>query len=63
MPFDSPDLPLADLMRSVASGKIQLPDFQREWKWDDDRIAGLLASVSLGHPVGEVRSTTSASST
>lgn len=52
MPIESPDYPLADLMRNVASGKIQLPDFQREWKWDDDRIAGLLASVSLDHPVG-----------
>lgn len=52
MPFESPDYPLADLMRSVASGRIQLPDFQREWKWDNDRIAALLASVSLGHPVG-----------
>jgi len=52
LPFESPDYLLADLMKSVQDGKIQLPDFQREWKWDDARIAGLLASVSLGHPVG-----------
>lgn len=52
MPFESPDYPLADLMKNVGNSKIQLPDFQREWKWDDDRIAGLLASISLGHPVG-----------
>ncbi|MDE0322151.1 MAG: DUF262 domain-containing protein [Acidimicrobiaceae bacterium] len=52
MPFESPDYPLADLMKNVGNCKIQLPDFQREWKWDDDRIAGLLASISLGHPVG-----------
>ncbi len=52
MPFESPDYRLDELMRDVGNGKIQLPDFQREWKWDDDRIAGLLASVSLGHPVG-----------
>jgi hypothetical protein len=54
MPFDSPDLNLGKLLEDVGCGKVQLPDFQREWKWDDDRIRGLLASVSLGHPVGVV---------
>jgi hypothetical protein len=38
----------------VHEGKIQLPDFQRKWKWDNDRIRGLLSSISLGHPVGVV---------
>jgi len=52
MPFDSPDVKLADLLDDVLVGKTQLPDFQREWKWDTDRIASLLASVSLGYPVG-----------
>jgi hypothetical protein len=52
MPFDSPDVKLAELLDDVLAGKTQLPDFQREWKWDTDRIASLLASVSLGYPVG-----------
>jgi hypothetical protein len=52
MPFDSPDVKLGELLGDVSSGKTQLPDFQREWKWDTDRIASLLASVSLGYPVG-----------
>lgn len=52
MPFDSPDENLGELLDDVRSGKTQLPDFQREWKWDSDRIASLLASVSLGYPVG-----------
>src|SRR5665213_2703156 len=52
MPFDSPDINLADLLRLVADGKMQLPDFQREWKWDDPHISSLLASISLGYPVG-----------
>ena len=52
MPFESPDYLLSELMKNVRSGLIQLPDFQREWKWDDDRIASLLASISFGHPVG-----------
>jgi hypothetical protein len=50
--FDSPDLRLADVLNQIDEGKIQLPDFQREWKWDDDRIVGLLASIGRGHPVG-----------
>ena len=55
MPFDSPDLNLGDeLLKDVGQGKIRLPDFQRGWKWDVDRIAGLLASISLGYPVGVV---------
>lgn len=54
MPFDSPDLNLGDLLKDVGCGKIRLPDFQRDWKWDTDRIASLLASVSLGYPVGVV---------
>jgi uncharacterized protein with ParB-like and HNH nuclease domain len=38
----------------VDDGRIQLPDFQRTWKWDNDRIRSLLSSISLGHPVGVV---------
>ena len=52
MAFDSPDLSLGSVLKEIGQGKIQLPDFQREWKWDDDRIASLLASVGRGHPVG-----------
>jgi hypothetical protein len=52
VPFESPDYPLAELLKNTGNAKIQLPDFQREWKWDDDRIASLLSSISLGHPVG-----------
>jgi hypothetical protein len=55
MPFDSPDLNLgSELLKDVGIGKIRLPDFQRDWKWDVDRISSLLASVSLGYPVGVV---------
>src|SRR5437764_124250 len=54
VPFDSPDINLGLLMADVAAGKVQLPDFQREWKWEDPRIASLLATVSLGYPIGVV---------
>ena len=39
MALDSPKL--RELLKNVASAKIQLPDFQREWKWDDERIKAL----------------------
>ena len=52
MGFDSPDLSLGGLLTDIGVGKIQLPDFQRDWKWDDDRIRSLLASIARGHPVG-----------
>jgi hypothetical protein len=52
MPFESPDWPLADLLREIRSGKVQLPDFQRDWKWDDDRIRSLLATITRGYPIG-----------
>ena len=40
------DTDLSELMRDVASGKAQLPEFQRSWTWDDNRITGILASLS-----------------
>lgn len=52
--FDSTKTPLQDLLVGGDSGKIQLPDFQRGWIWDDDRIRSLLASVSVSFPIGAV---------
>jgi hypothetical protein len=46
-PFDLHDL-LADCHR----GNLQLPDFQRSWVWDEDRIKSLIASISQAFPVG-----------
>ena len=46
------DTDLSELMRDVSSGKIQLPEFQRNWTWDDNRIVGILASLSQGYPMG-----------
>ena len=54
MSFDSPIRDLRELLDSVQTGKIQLPDFQRPWKWDVDRIRSLLASLAKGFPVGVV---------
>jgi len=43
---------LHELLKNCASGIIQLPDFQRSWVWDEDRIKSLIASVSRAFPVG-----------
>ncbi|WP_420594903.1 GmrSD restriction endonuclease domain-containing protein [Deinococcus sp.] len=52
--FDPGKRSLQDMMRAVAEGKVQLPDFQRGWVWTDDHIRSLLASVSLSYPIGAV---------
>jgi hypothetical protein len=52
--FTSSDLPLEQLLSEAKSGSLQLPDFQRNWVWDDDHIASLLASISLSYPIGSV---------
>ncbi len=43
---------LEELLKEAASGKSQLPEFQRGWVWPDRNIASLIASISLGYPVG-----------
>lgn len=52
--FDSTKTPLHELLARADCGKLQLPDFQRGWVWDDDRIRSLLASVSVSFPIGAV---------
>lgn len=46
------DRKITDLMATVHTGKTQLPDFQRGWVWDDNRIKALIASITNGYPVG-----------
>lgn len=46
-PFD-----LYKLLDDCHRGVLQLPDFQRSWVWDEDRIKSLIASVSRAFPVG-----------
>ncbi len=44
--FKSGEPSLAEMLSDINYGKIQLPDFQRGWIWDDDHIRSLIASVS-----------------
>ena len=46
------DIQITDLMKAIHMGKAQLPDFQRGWVWDDDRIVALIASITSRFPVG-----------
>ena len=50
--FDSSKEFLKKLLDKAHDGGIQLPEFQREWIWEDERIKSLLASVSLSYPIG-----------
>ncbi len=50
--FHSSEQQLTKLLVGVESGSIQLPDFQRDWVWDDERVRGLVASVSMSYPIG-----------
>lgn len=48
------DTELKSLLDEVEKGKMQLPEFQRSWTWDDNRIRGILASLSQGYPMGAI---------
>lgn len=52
--FDSTKASLHDLLREIHDGKVQLPDFQRGWVWDDDHIRDLLVSIARSFPIGAV---------
>lgn len=52
--FDSTKRSLYEILKDVNSGKIQLPDFQRGWVWDDNRIKGIIASVAKSFPIGAI---------
>jgi uncharacterized protein with ParB-like and HNH nuclease domain len=45
---------LPGLLQDIGDGKIQRPDFQRSWIWDDEHIRRLLAGVSRSFPIGAV---------
>src|SRR5882724_3512582 len=50
--FQTNPIDLHKLLDDCSPGVIQLPDFQRSWVWDEDRIKSLIASVSKAFPVG-----------
>jgi len=52
--FTSDKEPLFEVLKQIADGRIQLPEFQRSFVWDDEHISSLLASLSLSYPMGAI---------
>ena len=52
MGFTTPSYSLKDLFSRAERGELQLPDFQRSYLWDVDRVRTLVTSVLRGYPVG-----------
>ena len=50
--FQTNPYDLSKLLEDCHRGVLQLPDFQRSWVWDEDRIKSLIASISRAFPVG-----------
>ena len=45
-PLQTNPIDLITLLLDCDTRALQLPDFQRSWVWDEDRIKSLIASVS-----------------
>lgn len=52
--FKTNPISLKELLRDSERGALQLPDFQRSWVWDENRLKSLAASISKAFPVGAV---------
>ena len=50
--FDTTKEDLKDLLHHAHNGRLQLPDFQRDYVWGDEDVRGLIASVAKGFPIG-----------
>lgn len=54
--FQTNPVDLYKLLDDCQNGVLQLPDFQRSWVWDEDRIKSLIASISRAFPIGALMS-------
>lgn len=52
--FDIAKEALPDFLLHIQQGKVQIPDLQRSFCWSDELVIELLASISLGWPVGAI---------
>ncbi|MDA1049992.1 MAG: DUF262 domain-containing protein [Planctomycetota bacterium] len=50
--FQTNPIGLNKVLDDCHRGVLQLPDFQRSWVWDEDRIKSLIASISSAFPIG-----------
>lgn len=42
------------ILGDIERGKLVLPEFQRDWKWDDARIMRLISSLLANYPAGSL---------
>ena len=54
--FQTNPVDLPKVLDDCHRGVIQLPDFQRSWVWDEDRIKSVIASISRAFPIGALMS-------
>lgn len=54
MGFQTPMYTLGKYLERTTTGVVQLPDFQRGYKWDEERVRQILVTVLRGHPMGVV---------
>lgn len=52
MSFETNPRSLKELLAEAASGKLQLPEFQRDYVWNEGDVRSLLESIAKGFPVG-----------
>ena len=52
--FQTPQYTIVELLNKAQCGELQLPDFQRPYRWDDERIRSLLVTILRGHPMGVI---------
>lgn len=50
--FDTSKEDLKNILCKAEEGKLQLPDFQRDYVWGDEDVQSLIASIAKGFPVG-----------
>jgi hypothetical protein len=52
MSFDTTKTSLRELLGQIDQGKLQLPEFQRDYVWNEGDVCSLLESIAKGFPVG-----------
>ena len=50
--FDSTKQDLKAILADIDAGKLQLPEFQRDYVWNNSDVRSLIASVAKGYPIG-----------
>ena len=52
--FDLDKQNVEEFMKLIECGKVQLPDFQREWVWTNELICNLISSIICSYPISVI---------